>query len=233
MQSAIDLLSGPIFRAALVFFALGLARAVFLLLWELRRTYRRAGDQQIPLRRVGRDALGWLVPHRKLAVQPVFGLVSMAFHLGLLLTPVFLAGHVALVAASVGIAWPALPNQVATALTLVVLVAAPTLVLLRVASRPGRALSGWRDYALPLLVAVPFASGFLVMHPAWNPFPFQPTYLVHLASANLALILVPLTRLSHMAFLPLTQLATELAWHFPPDAGAKVGAALGKAGEPV
>jgi hypothetical protein len=36
-----------------------------------------------------------------------------------------------------------------------------------------------------------------------------------------------------MALLPLTQLVSETAWHFPPDAGARVEIALGKVGEPV
>ena len=47
------------------------------------------------------------------------------------------------------------------------------------------------------------------------------------------LILIPLTKLSHMILLPVTQLVSELAWHFPPDAGSKVAATLKKEGEPI
>jgi hypothetical protein len=57
--------------------------------------------------------------------------------------------------------------------------------------------------------------------------------LLHVLSADLLLFLIPMTKLSHMVLLPTTQLVSELAWHFPPDAGSKVAAALGKAGEPI
>ena len=73
----------------------------------------------------------------------------------------------------------------------------------------------------------------LVMHPAWNPFPADPTLLVHVLSADLLLFLVPLTKLSHMILFPLTQLVSELAWHWPSDAGSRVAVTLGKEGERI
>jgi hypothetical protein len=36
-----------------------------------------------------------------------------------------------------------------------------------------------------------------------------------------------------MILLPLTQLVSELAWHFPPDAGSRVAITLGKEKESV
>ena len=127
-----------------------------------------------------------------------------------------------------------MPNCLATSLTIVAVVQPPWRWWSeRVASRDTRALSRFQDYALPLVVAVPFASGFLVMHPGLNPFPFEATLLVHVMSANLLLVLIPLTKLSHMVLLPVTQLVSEVAWHWPPDAGSKVAVTLGKEGEPI
>ena len=94
-------------------------------------------------------------------------------------------------------------------------------------------LSRFQDYALPLLIALPFASGFLVMHPAWSPFSRDAALLVHVLSADVLLFLIPLTKLNHMVLLPTTQLVSELAWHFPPDAGHHVAVALGKVNEPI
>ena len=111
-------------------------------------------------------------------------------------------------------------------LTVVAIVAVLALVVERLAAGDSRALSRFQDYALPLVIGVPFASGFLVMHPGCNPFPYEATLLAHVLSANLLLILIPLTKLSHMVLLPAMQLVSELAWHFPPDAGSKVAAAL-------
>jgi nitrate reductase gamma subunit len=113
------------------------------------------------------------------------------------------------------------------------MVTALALVVERIASRATRALSRFQDYALPLVVAVPFASGFLVMHPGLNPFPHEATFFAHVMSANLVLVLIPITKLSHIVLLPATQLVSELAWHFPPDAGSRVGGALHKEGEPI
>ena len=100
-------------------------------------------------------------------------------------------------------------------------------------ARIRRSLSRFQDYAIPLVIAVPFASGFLVMHPELNPFGYTATLLVHVMSANVVLILVPISKICHCVLLPFTQLVSEVGWHFPADAGSKVAAALGKEGEPV
>jgi hypothetical protein len=94
-------------------------------------------------------------------------------------------------------------------------------------------LSRFQDYALPLVIAVPFATGFLVMHPAINPFAFQATLLVHVMSANVMFVLIPITKLSHAILIPGTQLVSEVAWHWPPDAGSKLAVTLGKENEPI
>ena len=57
--------------------------------------------------------------------------------------------------------------------------------------------------------------------------------LTHVLCGDLLILLVPVSKLSHMALLPLTQLVSELSWHFPPDAGHRVAVVLGKEQEPV
>lgn len=224
---------GPLFWTALAFMLFGLLRHVGLTLWEGVRAYRRAGDKDIPAGRVLTSTLKWLVPVDRLANRWLYSLATFVFHLGVILVPLFLAGHVELWRKGVGVSWPALPNPVATALTLAVVVTGLAVVVQRAAARDSRALSRFQDYALPLFIAVPFVSGFLVMHPAWNPFSRDPTLLVHVLSADILIFLVPLTKLSHMILLPFTQLVSELAWHFPPDAGSRVAVTLGKENEPI
>jgi nitrate reductase gamma subunit len=197
------------------------------------RVYRRAGDKDIPSRQVLAATLKWLIPVDRLSNRPLLSLTTVVFHVSIILVPLFLAGHIALWEPVLGFGLPALPNALATALTVAALVTAVALVIQRIASPATRVLSRFRDYALPLVVAVPFASGFLVMHPALNPFSYEATLLVHVMSANLVLVLIPITKLSHVVLLPATQLVSELAWHFPPDAGSKVGVALHKESEPI
>jgi len=224
---------GPLFRAALVFMLLGLARQLGLTLWEAARTYRRAGDRAIPFRQVATTTRRWLLPLGHLRERWPYSVTTFAFHVAVILVPVFLAGHIALWTRGIGLAWPALPNGVATTLTIVAILAAFAVVIQRAGSRATRSLSRFQDYALPLFVAVGFGSGFFVMHPAWNPFPADATMLTHVLVGDALLALTPLTKLSHMILLPFTQLVSELAWHFPPDAGRRVGITLGKENEPI
>ena len=224
---------GPIFWTALTVMFLGLARQVCLTGWEAVRSYRKAGDRNIPVRQVMTATLKWLVPVGSLRNRWPYSLTTFVFHVAVILVPLFLAGHIELWKVGLGLSWPALPNSVATVLSVAAVAAALAVVIQRAISRDARPLSRFQDYALPLLIAGVFASGFLVMHPAWNPFSLEPVLLVHVLTADLLLFLVPLTKLSHMILLPFTQLISELAWHFPPDAGSRVAVALGKENEPI
>jgi nitrate reductase gamma subunit len=224
---------GPLFWTAFAFMVLGLARIVLLTGFEALRAYRAAGDKRIPGRRVARETLQWLVPTHRLRNRLPHSVTTLVFHAAVIAVPPLLAGHVELWRQATGLSWPALPNTLATVLTLAGVAAAIAVVIQRAMSRESRELSRFEDHAIPLLVAAVFVSGCLVMHPAWNPFPLAPVLLVHALLADLLLLLVPLTKLSHMVLLPFTQIVSELAWHFPPDAGSRVASTLGKEREPV
>jgi nitrate reductase gamma subunit len=221
------------FIFAFSFMVLGLVRHVALTVVQIVRTMRRAGDKHLNYKMLIIDTMKWLVPVTKVKEQILFSLTSLVFHVAVILAPVFLAGHIALWRRAVGLSWPALPNSVADLLTIIAVVTAIALVAERAAAHTSRALSRFQDYALPLVVALPFASGFLAMHPALNPFPFQATLLVHVLSGNLLFILIPLTKLSHMALIPGVQFVSEAAWHWPPDAGSRLAVTLGKENEKI
>jgi nitrate reductase gamma subunit len=224
---------GPFFWAALTFMGLGLGRLLVITIWQIVRAMRQAGDKSLPSRQLTQATLKWLVPIDRVRNRFLFSMTTITFHVSVILVPILLAGHIALVKRGTGLSWPALPNLVADVLTVTAVVAALALVIQRAAAKPSRSLSRFQDYAIPLVIAVPFASGFLVMHPQLNPFGFTATLLVHVMSANVVLILFPITKICHCVLLPFTQLVSEVGWHFPSDAGSKVGAALGKEGEPV
>jgi nitrate reductase gamma subunit len=224
---------GPLFWTALAFMLLGLARHIALTLWEGGKAYKRAGDKAFPMGKLMSTTAHWLFPVARVWNRGLYSLTTILFHLGVILVPLFLAGHIQLWREGVGLSWPALPNGVATTLTWIVIATSVVVVVQRVAAKDSRALSRFQDYALPLFIAVPFLTGFLVMHPAWNPFARDPVLLAHVLSADLLIFMVPLTKLSHMILMPFTQLVSELAWHFPQDAGHRVGVTLGKENEPI
>jgi nitrate reductase gamma subunit len=233
MHAWLHWFQGPLFWAALTFLVLGLGRRLALAVAALRRAQRRAGDRRIVYRTVWRATVRWLSPGAPLRQRPAFGATSVIFHAAIIVVPLFLAEHIALIRDAIGVSWPALPSAVATWLAVVAVVAATALVIQRLAARATRALSGFAEYALPVAVAVPFVTGLLVAHPSWNPLSYDVMLLLHVASADLLLVLIPVTKLSHVALLPITQLATELAWHFAPDGGEKVGLVLQRGSEPI
>jgi nitrate reductase gamma subunit len=233
MDAWLRLAMGPLFWTALAFMIIGLLRHLVISVWEGARVYRKAGDRDIPVGQVLGNTLKWLIPVDRLKNRWLYSFTTFLFHVGVILVPLFLAGHIALWEEALGVSWPALSDSLATLLTLAVMATVLAIIVQRLWARDSRPLGRFQDYALPLLIAVPFATGFLVMHPAWNPFSRGPTLLLHVLSADLLIFLVPLTKLSHMILLPFTQLIGELAWHFPPDAGSRVAVTLGKENEPI
>ena len=233
MDTWLELARGPFFWTALAIMILGLGRQFMLTLWEAAMIYQRAGDKNIPVRRVTRETLQWLVPLSRMRNRWPYSLTTFLFHVGVVLVPLFLAGHVELWKRGTGLAWPSLPQTVATWLTLGTVAAGIAAVVQRAAARASRPLSRFQDYAIPLFISAVFGSGFMVMHPAWNLFSRDGALLAHALCGDLLILLGPLSKLSHMILLPFTQMVSELSWHFPPGAGSRVAVTLGKEHEPV
>ncbi|TAM46214.1 MAG: hypothetical protein EPN53_13695 [Acidobacteria bacterium] len=225
---------GPFLYLAFSVLVVGAVRQWVLAIGELARAHRMAGDQRVPWRWMFKKSLGWIVPVNALRGTRIpFTIASAVFHAGMLLVPLFLAGHVALIEQGIGIGWPTLPAAAADALTLAALAGLGVLLLYRLLERAARFLSGPQDYLLLALCITAFLTGYLVAHPEASPLPFTVIYLGHLLSAELILVLIPFSKLAHALLFASTRIVWELGWHFVPGGGEKVRAALGKAGEPV
>jgi len=224
---------GPLFRLSFAVMVLGLARHLAVTVWGLIRAYQLSDDKNVSWRRAAHQTLDWLVPVRHLRERWFYSLMSVIFHISVIVTPVFLLAHIRLLQKSIGVAWWALPMMAADVLTLTTVVTLLLLISGRVGSGAARGISRLQDYAIPGLIVVPFLSGFLAAHPGLNPFPYNPTMLVHILSADLCIVLVPFTKLAHMALLPLSQLPSELAWRFPPDYPERVARQIGTEGHAI
>jgi nitrate reductase gamma subunit len=233
MESWLQWARGPAFIFSISFMILGLARHIGLTLWEIHRVWRRAGDKNLPCRQILWSTLQWFFPIGKIRQNPLFSATSILFHAAILIVPLFLAGHIELWHQSAGLSWPSIPNTIADVLTVAAILTAIALVIERLSAKPTRALSRFGDYALPAIIAVPFVSGFMVLHPAFNPFSYSGILFIHVMSANLIMVLIPITKLAHAALLPAVQLVAELGWHWPSDAGSKLAVALGREEAPL
>lgn len=219
---------GPAFIFAFTLMVLGLIRNVLLTLWSTAQALMRAGDKKIPWKDVIVKSFEWIVPLKKIKERIWYSLFSIFFHVGLILVPVFLIEHVALWRRGIGLSWPTLSQSLADGLTLLTLIMIAFLLIGRLANRTARALNRSQDILILLLLTVPFISGYLAAHPGTNPFNYQATMLIHVLSGDFILCLVPFTKLCHCVLLPLTQLVSEVGWHFPPGVGKKVALLLGK-----
>jgi len=235
LESLTDLARGPLLKLSLLIMAAGLIRACVLQIWELGWAWGRAGDQVVGWRAVIKRSLVWLLPWRYLGPEArrLYNFTSFVFHVGIILVPLFLAGHVALWEKGLGIAWITLPPTLADWLTVLTVLAILGLLVGRGANEGSRRLSKAQDWILPVFCLLPFISGFFVVHPLLSPIDPQLVYLLHLLSGELLLVLVPFTKLVHVVLFWSNRSASELGWHFTPGAGERVRATLGKEGQGV
>jgi hypothetical protein len=224
---ALEFARGPLFAATFVFMLLGLLRRLLGQLWQFRTSLRRADHPDVDIGANVRQTLVWLVPVRHLyRNRPLVSFMSFVFHVGLLATPVFLVNHIELWRAGLGIAWPGIGPRIADVLTLLTVVGALTLLAFRVFNGAGRALSTVGDYSLLFAVLVPFVTGFMAMHPAYNPISYGGVLLVHVLSSELLFVLLPTTKLSHAVLFILDRFSSEVFWKLPPGAGDRVAQEL-------
>jgi len=236
MEQWLEWARGPVFRACFAIMLLGLLRVIVLntvsvvsLLLRSRRNGRATAWKPVLS-----TTLQWMFPVKKgIEVRGLFSLVSMLFHVCIIVTPIFLGAHILLWERGLGISWPAIGNSLADYLTLIGIATGIVLFVDRLSARASRALSRPQDFILPVLIIVPLASGYLGMHPGINPFGYNGTMFVHVMSGNLIFLLIPFTKMSHMALFPGTQLVSELGWHLLPGAGQQVAVALGKENDPL
>jgi nitrate reductase gamma subunit len=227
MDAALEFARGPLFAACFLLMLLGLSRLVFLRVYEYRRAWKRAGRDRFPFSRALRDMGKWLVPVRHIyRASPMTGVLSFLFHIGLLLVPVLLAEHVLLWRRGLGLGWVTLPRALADVLTILTIATGLGLLAFRTFQSAARFMSQASDYALLVFLLIPFVSGFLASHPAWSPFSYQATMLVHALSGDLVLGMMPFTKLSHFVLFPFERVSAEVYWRFPAGAGDRVAGAL-------
>ena len=224
---------GPFFRFSFVVMVLGLGSNLIVALWSAIRARRLTAHDELSWRRVAAQTFDWMVPLRHLHQRWFHSGLSIVFHVGVILIPLLVAGHIRLIEANLGLSWRALPTPIADVLTIVTIAAALGLVAARLATRASRVISRTQDWTIPVLLAIPLASGYLAANPQLNPFPYNPTMLVHMLSAGACFLAVPFTKLAHMALFPIARLPAELAWRFPDSYPEAVVRQIGREGRPI
>ncbi len=219
-----EFVTGPLAWLSFGVFFIGLlvriVRYIRGLDWQMDRV---AYSEQLlhGIRGALRSIFYWMLPFgtRSWRFYPGFTVLVFTFHLGLLLTPIFLLAHNMLLEERWGVSLWSMPEGVSDALTIVVICCAVILVLRRLALAEVRILTKPYDILLIFVAAAPFVTGFFAYHHLGN---YNFWLIAHILTGELMLIAVPLTKLSHFVLFFLSRAQIGM------DYGIKRGGMKGK-----
>ena len=103
----------------------------------------------------------------------------------------------------------------------------------RIFNKTSSFLSRKQDFLWPILLLIPFVTGFVCAHLNVSPANYTLFMLMHVLSGDLIFLLIPFTKIAHCVLMPLSQVICTLAWKFPADTDDKICTTLNKKGAPV
>ncbi len=151
-----------------------------------------------------RSIIHWLTPFGTVNWRrhPVLTVVTFAFHICLVVTPIFLLAHVILWEEAFGLSWWTLPDTLADGMTLIVVAGCIFFLIRRLSQPEVKYVTSASDFVILAIVAAPFVTGFLAYY-QWLNYPL--IMILHIVAGEIMLVAIPFTRLSHMIFSPLTR----------------------------
>lgn len=203
MNALYQFVSGPLAWASFALFIGGSA-------WRLYSLARLARKKDVyvyeyfNLPCALRSIWHWVVPFMSESSRKNPGLAAVAFvfHAFLLIAPLFVMGHVAMVDRAFGLSWATLPDAVADAMSFAVVGACVFFAIRRMTVPEVKYVTSASDFAIILLAAAPFVTGILAYHQVLGT---QLMTILHIVSGEAMLAAIPFTRLSHMLYAPLTR----------------------------
>ncbi|MCB2211595.1 respiratory nitrate reductase subunit gamma [bacterium] len=230
MDALIEFTTGPLFRLAFAICLFGLVRVLLLSVSDIYMMLRRAGERNVPWGDLFRTTVSWFVPVKHIPKhRTMYSLVSILFHAGLILVPLFYSSHVILWDKNTGLSWGFwMPQTLAHILTLTTIGGGIYLLLARALNDASRHISRGPDYFFVSLLLVPFITGIFMTNVVLAANVYQWMMMLHALSAVLILVLIPFTKIAHVALFPLGRYIAAAAWKFPKGAGDKVMATLGR-----
>ena len=146
-----------------------------------------------------RSVAHWSIPFATVnwRKNPVMTLVTFAFHISLIVVPLFLCAHALLWKEVFDVNWWYIPDGLADVMTLVVIGSCIFFGVRRMVRPDVKYLTSTSDYLILLMVAMPFFTGFWAYH-QWPAYRLM--FILHMLSGEIVLAAIPFTRLSHMLY---------------------------------
>jgi nitrate reductase gamma subunit len=195
--------TGPLAWAAFILFIGGsLYRLIAMLIVAIRK--ERFIFSYMSWKYGIRSILHWITPFAAVNMRrhPVLTIVTFAFHICLILTPIFLLSHVILWDESWNVSWWSLRDGVADFMTMIVIAGCIFFLVRRLVSPEVQFVTSASDYVILAIVAAPFVTGFFAYH-QW--FAYKSFMILHILAGEVMLAAIPFTRLSHMIYSPFTR----------------------------
>ena len=195
--------TGPLAWTAFILFVGGsLYRLIAMLILAIRK--ERFIFSYMSWRYGIRSILHWITPFATVNMRrhPILTIVTFAFHICLIMTPIFLLSHVILWDESWNLSWWSLPDGVADSMTMIVIASCIFFLVRRLVSPEVQFVTSASDYVILAIVAAPFVTGFFAYH-QW--FAYKSFMILHILAGEIMLVAIPFTRLSHMIYSPFTR----------------------------
>ena len=127
--------------------------------------------------------------------QPLFAVVTIGFHLCVVILPLFLLAHIVLWYESWQILWWSLPDLLADIMAIWVILACVYFLVRRWTVPEVKEVTRPTDILLPVIILLTFLTGFLAYH-QWGP--YRPMLILHILAGEFLLVALPFSKLGHM-----------------------------------
>ncbi len=197
-----EFVSGPLVWIAFIIFIGGSLYRIYYMLAGSKK--EKVVFPHMSLEHSVASLVHWVIPfnNQSMRKRPIFTIISFAFHICLIFTPIFLLGHMILLDESLNISWWTLPEGVADWMAIIVIAGCIFFLYRRLTDPVVKNVTDASDYLLLAITALPFITGFIAYH---QLFAYKTILIVHILAGELMLIAIPFTRLSHMLFFVFTR----------------------------
>ncbi|MBU4344419.1 MAG: respiratory nitrate reductase subunit gamma [Desulfobacteraceae bacterium] len=194
--------SGPLVWLAFIIFIGGSLYRIYYMLQNTKK--EKVVFPHMSLEHSLASLAHWVIPfnNQYMRKRPIFTIVSFAFHICLVITPIFLLAHVILWDESWNMSWWTIPETVTDWMTIIVIVGCIFFLYRRLTDPVVKNVTDGSDYLLLAITVLPFITGFIAYH---QLFAYKTMLIIHILAGEIMLIAIPFTRLSHMLFFVFTR----------------------------
>lgn len=186
---------GPGFDLALTLFIIGVILRLVEIFSLGRKTDLATPRKHSPgsgMRTVFSRSLTTDALNRKTIITIVGGYI---FHIGLFVSILLFIPHIELIAAVIGFGWPGLSSSVVDFVAAVTIITLLIVLFDRIYNPVKRQLTTIGDYWGWALTFLPMLTGYMAFHHILLP--YEQMLAIHIFTAELLLVFLPFTKLSH------------------------------------